>query len=74
MVLAVSPRGVFSVQLVLRDAAVRRGTVLLVPEVVQVLGGQVAHLEAARQRMLKHFAETLARPALAAERMCVGLL
>lgn len=33
---------------------IRRGLLMLVPEVVIVLGGQVEHLEAARQRVVQH--------------------
>ncbi|CAI5518847.1 unnamed protein product [Closterium sp. Naga37s-1] len=42
-------------QVILRDVLVRRGLLLLLPELVQVLGGHVAHLEAARCRIADHF-------------------
>ena len=44
-------------KLVVRDAPVRRGMLLLTPENCSVLGGGVAALEAARQRMVAHWAQ-----------------
>jgi hypothetical protein len=39
------------------DAAVRRGMLLLTPQNCSVLGGQVAALEQARQRMVAHWSQ-----------------
>ena len=39
-------------QVVVQGALVRRGLLLLQPDTVEVLGGSVARLEAARQRVL----------------------
>lgn len=40
-------------------AAVRRGLLLLTPQTVCVLGGQVARLEEARQRMVTHWTQPM---------------
>ncbi|PSC73828.1 recQ-mediated genome instability 1 [Micractinium conductrix] len=50
-------------KLVVRDAPVRRGMLLLTPENCSVLGGGVAALEAARQRMVAHWAQPAGPPA-----------
>ena len=44
-------------KLVVHDAAVRRGMLLLTPQNCMVLGGQVAALEEARQRMVAHWSQ-----------------
>jgi hypothetical protein len=43
------------------DAAVRRGMLLLTPQNCTVLGGQVAALEEARQRMVAHWGQPAGR-------------
>lgn len=51
---ATTPAGT---KLLLRDVPVRRGMMLLTPENCSVLGGSVAALEAARQRMVAHWSQ-----------------
>lgn len=40
-------------QVAVRDVHVKHGLLMLVPEVVEVLGGTVDELEAARQRLVE---------------------
>ncbi|KAL9239374.1 hypothetical protein vseg_013705 [Gypsophila vaccaria] len=47
---ALSPAGF---KVVIRDVHVRRGVLMLVPEVFEILGGSVEDLEAARQRLVQ---------------------
>lgn len=44
-------------KLIVQNAAVRRGILLLTPQCCAVLGGEVARLEEARQRMVTHWAQ-----------------
>lgn len=45
----------------MRDAAVRRGMLLLTPASLVVLGGHVEQLEQARQRMVEHWNQPAGR-------------